>query len=88
MNRLCRRDNLFLGNHLNYFGTKFHSMDAQVLFRSFRAKIIQSTTAITSIAIRALHESIKKSNQKSLLKFLLRLAFAKSRIPLLFRHCE
>ncbi len=32
--------------------TKFRSMDAQVLFRSFCAKITQSTTAITSIAIR------------------------------------
>ena len=43
--------NLSLGNHLDYFGTKFRSMDAQVLFRSFRTKIIQSTTATTSIAI-------------------------------------
>ena len=31
--------------------TKFRSMDAQVLFRSFRAKTTQSTTAITSIVI-------------------------------------
>ncbi|MGX3011166.1 hypothetical protein ACWIUD_06355 [Helicobacter sp. 23-1044] len=38
-----------LGNHLLCFGTKFRSMDAQVLSRLFHAKIIQSTTAITSI---------------------------------------
>ncbi len=43
--------NLFWGNHLRYFDTKFRSMDAQVLFRSFRAKITQSTTAITSIVV-------------------------------------
>ncbi|MGX2982140.1 hypothetical protein [Helicobacter sp. 23-1045] len=35
------------------FGTKFRSMDAQVLFRSFRAKTTQSTTAITSIVFCA-----------------------------------
>ncbi|MGX3011251.1 hypothetical protein ACWIUD_06805 [Helicobacter sp. 23-1044] len=51
--------NLFWGNHLRCFGTKFRSMDAQVLFRSFRAKTTQSTTAITSIVIRNANQSAK-----------------------------
>ncbi|MGX2983249.1 lipid A deacylase LpxR family protein [Helicobacter sp. 23-1045] len=41
------------------FGTKFRSMDAQVLFRSFRAKTTQSTTAITSIEIHNANQSAK-----------------------------
>ena len=78
--------NLFWGNHLNYFCIKFRSMDAQVLFRSFHTKIIQSTTAITSIVVAlATNPKIKC---ESLQKFLLRFAFAKSRISLLLRHCE
>ena len=78
--------NLFWGNHLCYFGTKFRSMDAQVLFRSFCAKITQSTTAITSIVVaKATNLKIKR---ESLLKFLLLFAFAKSRISLFSRHCE
>ncbi|MGX3010790.1 hypothetical protein ACWIUD_04380 [Helicobacter sp. 23-1044] len=54
---------MFWGSHLRCFGTKFRSMDAQVLFRSFRAKTTQSTTAITSIEIRASHESKIKKNR-------------------------
>ena len=38
--------------NLRRFHTKLRSMDAQVLFRLFRAKTAQSHTAITSIAIR------------------------------------
>ena len=79
--------NLFWGNHLNYFCIKFRSMDAQVLSRSFHTKIIQSTTAITSIVVAFSHES-KKINYESIQKFLLLFAFAKSRISLFFRHCE
>ena len=33
-------------------------MDAQVLFRSFRAKTTQSTTAITSIVIRKANQRV------------------------------
>ena len=62
--------NSFWGNHLRCFGTKFRSIrriykrsavaiDAKVLFRSFRAKTTQSTTAITSIVIRNANQSIK-----------------------------
>lgn len=51
--------NSFWGNHLRCFGTKFRSMDAKVLFRSFRAKTTQSTTAIASIVIRNANQSIK-----------------------------
>ena len=36
--------------------TKFRSIDAQVLSRLFRAKITQSTTAITSIVVAFSHE--------------------------------
>ncbi|MGX3009955.1 hypothetical protein ACWIUD_00125 [Helicobacter sp. 23-1044] len=50
--------NLFLGNHLRCFGTKFRSMNPSVLFRSFRAKTTQSTTAITSIV--CLDSAIRK----------------------------
>ena len=46
---ILRFSNLYLGNHLDYFGIKLRSMDAQVLSRLFYAKIIQSTTATTSI---------------------------------------
>ncbi|MGX2983571.1 hypothetical protein [Helicobacter sp. 23-1045] len=48
---------MFWGNHLRCFYTKLRSMNPKVLFRLFRIKTTQSTTAITSIAIRALHES-------------------------------
>ena len=53
-----------------------------VLSRLFRAKTARSHTAITSIEIRALHESKKKSNKKSLQKFLLLFVKAKSRVPI------
>ena len=46
---ILRFSNLYLGNHLDYFCIKLRSMDAQVLSRLFYAKIIQSTTATTSI---------------------------------------
>ncbi|MGX2982760.1 hypothetical protein [Helicobacter sp. 23-1045] len=38
---------------MDYFCIKPRSMDAQVLSRLFHAKIIQSTTAITSIVCNA-----------------------------------
>ena len=41
--------NLFWGNHLDYFCLKHRSMNHQFYFCGFQAKIIQSTTAITSI---------------------------------------
>ena len=68
---------MFWGNHLDYFCIKFRSMDAQVLSRSFHTKIIQSTTAITSIAIRALHESSKKIQLKILIKVFATFCFCK-----------
>ena len=81
--------------------TKFRSMDTQVLFCSFRAKITQSTTAITSIAItltRIDYESsvnlkyfviarrCKRRSNPHNQKFLFRFAFAKSRNPPLLHH--
>ena len=60
--------NLFWGNHLDYFCIKFRSIDAQVLSHSFHTKIIQSTTAITSIAIRLANRlRIKQKNQIKIL---------------------
>ncbi len=57
--------NLFWGNHLDYFCIKPRSMDAQVLFRSFHTKIIQSTTAITSIVIRCTNRLQISTNLKN-----------------------
>ncbi len=76
-----RQGNLFWGNHLNYFCIKPRSMDAQVLFRSFHTKIIQSTTAITSIVA---------SLRLQIILIVIRIA-NRLRIKrgfLIFRHCE
>ena len=59
--------NLYLGNHLDYFCIKLRSIrriyersevaiDAQVLFRLFHTKIIQSHTATTSIVFYAIQK--------------------------------
>ncbi|MGX2982478.1 hypothetical protein, partial [Helicobacter sp. 23-1045] len=66
-----------LGNHLNYFCIKPRSMDAQVLSRLFHAKIIQSTTAITSIVLKDIKRRFCDSHEN----------FIKSQ-NLIIRHCE
>ncbi|MGX2983566.1 hypothetical protein [Helicobacter sp. 23-1045] len=54
---------MFWGSHLNYFCVKLRSMDAQVLSRLFHAKIIQSTTAITSIEILRKAQNLIKQHK-------------------------
>ena len=81
--------NLFWGNHLRYFGDKIslnrrpslislisRQNNAKHHRHYFDCRFVQSTNLA------------KKSNKKSLLKFLLLFAFAKSRISLFSRHCE
>ena len=51
------------------------------------AKNYESQTENSSVVVAFSHES-KKNKIKSLLKFLLLFAFAKSRISLFSRHCE
>ena len=56
--------NLSWGNHLNYFYLKHRFNGLQSYFRGFQVKIIQSTTAITSIVIRCTNGlQIKRKTQ-------------------------
>ncbi len=73
---------------MRYFGDKISLNGRQVLFRLFRVKTAQSTTAITSIAIRALHESSKKIKQKILIKSFCYFWLLQKVESLLSCHCE
>ncbi len=67
---------MFWGNHLRCLWIKLRSIDTQVLFRSFRAKITQSTTAITSIVIRVANQL--RIKRESIISVIARFGYAES----------